>query len=601
MNIRPVCKSCVVSALVILGWSFGLDRALFAQPGQADVKEGVQVLTRGPVHEAFAETVTFDPEPGIVVPKAPPDAIEELPPEQKPEGANVAWVPGYWAWDDERSDFLWVSGVWRNLPPGRQWVPGYWGQSGQGHQWTSGYWADAQTSEVEYLPEPPATVEAGPNIAAPSADKTWLPGSWVWQQGRYVWRPGFWAAVQPEWDWVPAHYVWAPRGYLFVDGYWDHSVGRRGVLFAPVQFDAAVYKRPGFAYSPTTVIDLGAFVNHLFLRPRYQHYYFGDYYAPNYQNLGFYASYAYSSARYGYDPIYAHEVWQHREDPQWEHRVAADFQNRRDHENVRPPRTWAALRAHVTNEATSRDRSLAVAASLDELTKNKDSRLRFQPVDNMEREKLGKYGQEVQKFRQERQKLEAREAATSADKPAKEFVPTKVKLPSSPIVAKPFADLGKDHAPPQLHQAPPPDPKVEAKPRVKRSAAGPPSSGPKEDRDKGDKGQGKGKGKGKANSDKWGTHVLWKGTYMSATTNRLAKQAKEVSEDVQEMGSIAKDVAQEKLGQLREDVSERCEQGRDKVHDVASTFEHYVRERPFQSILIAAGVGLLIGRFWMRR
>jgi hypothetical protein len=37
----------------------------------------LEVLTRGPV-EAFAETVTFDPEPGVVVAKAAPDAIEEL-------------------------------------------------------------------------------------------------------------------------------------------------------------------------------------------------------------------------------------------------------------------------------------------------------------------------------------------------------------------------------------------------------------------------------------------------------------------------------------------------------------------------------------------
>ena len=41
-----------------------------------------------PVHEAFAETVTFDPEPGIVVPSEPPAAIEELPPEQQPEGGQ---------------------------------------------------------------------------------------------------------------------------------------------------------------------------------------------------------------------------------------------------------------------------------------------------------------------------------------------------------------------------------------------------------------------------------------------------------------------------------------------------------------------------------
>ena len=154
------------------GFELWLEQGLLPHSrARPDAEEGVQVLTRGPVHEAFAETVTFDPEPGIVVPKAPPAAIEEVPPEQRPEGANVAWIPGYWGWDDERNDFLWVSGIWRDLPPGRQWVPGYWGKSGQGFQWTSGYWADAKVSEVEYLPEPPATVEAGPNIAAPSADQ----------------------------------------------------------------------------------------------------------------------------------------------------------------------------------------------------------------------------------------------------------------------------------------------------------------------------------------------------------------------------------------------------------------------------------------------
>ena len=91
-----------------------------------------------------------------------------------------------------------------------------------------------------------ATVEVGPNIAASSADQTWLPGCWVWQQNRYAWRPGFWATVQPDWVWVPAHYVWAPRGYVFVDGYWDYSIGRRGVLFAPVYFNRGHIRAAGF-------------------------------------------------------------------------------------------------------------------------------------------------------------------------------------------------------------------------------------------------------------------------------------------------------------------------------------------------------------------
>ncbi len=469
MSVRRVGRVCLVTALVALGANFGLNNAVAAQPGQADAEQGVQVLTRGPVHEAFAETVTFDPEPGIVVPKAPPAAIEELPPDQKPDGDNVAWIPGYWGWDDERSDFLWVSGVWRALPPGRQWVPGYWGRSAQGVQWTSGYWADAKVSEIAYLPEPPATVEAGPNIVAPSPDAMWLPGCWLWQNNRYAWRPGFWAGGQPDWDWVPAHYVYTPRGYVFVDGYWDYSVGRRGVLFAPVYFSAGVYTRPGFSYSPATVIDLGVLASHLFLRPQYQHYYFGDYYAANYQTAGYYPWYSYNSGRHGYDPIYAHERWQHRQDSRWEQRIAADFQNRRVHEDARPLRTWAAQRALGASEPGARETGRVVAEPFSQFTKSQTSPLRFQPIDQSERQKLGQHGQEVQRFREQRQKLETRVAAPSAEQPARQFAPAKVRFPSSPIVARPVTELGKGQVPPKIYEAPRPDFKVEARWRSTRS------------------------------------------------------------------------------------------------------------------------------------
>jgi hypothetical protein len=479
MNVRYVCKWCVLSALVAVGTSFGLNRAVSAPPAApapprpATAEQGVQVLTRGPVHEAFAEPVTFDPEPGIVVPKAPPAAIKEVPPEQRLEGANVAWIPGYWGWDDERNDYLWVSGIWRDVPPGRQWVPGYWGQSGQGFQWTCGYWADAKASEAEYLPEPPATVETGPNVAAPLPDDTWLPGCWVWEQNRYAWRPGFWAAAQPDWDWVPAHYVWAPRGYVYIDGYWDYALNRRGVLFAPVYFEGGIRLQRDFSYSPTTVINPAVFANHLFLRPQYQHYYFGDYYAAEYQTAGFYPSYSYNSGRIGYDPIYAHERWQHRQDSGWEHRQAADFANRRDHEDVRPPRTWAAQREIDARAAHSRERGIVMAASLDRLARSKNSPLRFQPVDQAERQRLVQQAQEVQRFRQQRQGLENNPAGRLAGTRTKEFEPARVRLPASPIVARPGAALAKDHVPPRINEAPKPDYRVAAKPRVNRSAPQP--------------------------------------------------------------------------------------------------------------------------------
>jgi hypothetical protein len=114
---RQASKSSVVAVLVVvmgISWNMAIGQT---QPPDGDAP-GVEVLTRGPVHEAFAGIVTFNPGPGIVVAKAPPDVIEELPSEERPDGDNVSWIPGYWGWDDERSGFLWISGTWRALPPG---------------------------------------------------------------------------------------------------------------------------------------------------------------------------------------------------------------------------------------------------------------------------------------------------------------------------------------------------------------------------------------------------------------------------------------------------------------------------------------------------
>jgi len=240
-----------------------------------------------------------------------------------------------------------------------------------------------------------------------------------------------------------------------------------------VYFNADVYGRPGFSYSPTTVIDLGVFASHLFLRPQYQHYYFGDYYAADYQAAGFYPSYSYNSGRFGYDPIYAYDRWQHRQDRGWEQRQQADFQNRRDHEDLRPPRTWAGQGLRTASDATSRAGLPGVASLLDNLGRNQDSRLRFQPVDQAERQRLARQAQDVQRFRQQRQTLETNAAGAPAETRTKEFTPARVRLPGSPIVAKPGVDLGKDQAPPKIHEAPQPDPKVAPKPRANRPAPQP--------------------------------------------------------------------------------------------------------------------------------
>lgn len=463
--------------MVALGTMAALYQAAAAQQTTAVDPNGMEVLTRGPVHEAFAETITFDPEPGIVVAKAPPEPIEEIAPDQRPEGANVTWIPGYWGWDDERNDYLWLSGIWRSLPPGRQWVPGYWGQSQrgsqqQGFQWTSGYWADAGASEIDYLPEPPASVEAGPNVAAPSADDTWLPGSWVWQQNRYGWRPGYWTKGNQDWDWVPDHYVWTPRGYVFVDGYYDYSVPRRGVVFAPVYFNQGLRSQRGFSYSPSTVINSSVFGSHLFLRPNYGHYYFGDYYGSNYENAGYSPWFSFQSSRRGYDPIYANQRWQNRSDRGWEQRAQANYRNYRDNEDSRPPRDWAAQRELAGRRDPSNRRDFAVATPLDEVTRRNDGQLRFQPVDQTERQQYGQRGQEYRRYLQQRQQLEANAAGTPGQNPANAIGPGRSKFSRSPYVAQSADQLGRDYAPPQRHQVMKPDFQVQPQPRTRAGGQG---------------------------------------------------------------------------------------------------------------------------------
>jgi hypothetical protein len=392
--------------------------------------QGVEELTRGPIHEAFAETVNFDPQPGIVIPSQPPDMIEEIPPDQKPVGDHVVWIPGYWGWEEDAEEFIWISGVWRNLPPARQWLPGYWTSSGWNWQWISGYWADEALEEVVYLPKPPKTLETGPNIQPPSENHLWISGSWIYRNDDYAWRPGYWEPARENWIWVPDHYQWTPLGYIFVDGYWDYQLARRGVLFAPLRVSPVVYQRPGYFYRPTTVIHLDIFTDHVFVRPDYGHYYFGDYYAPRYRDLGFFASFAYHSTR-GYDPIYAHTRWEHRRDRDWERLRRERFEYFRANEDARPPRTWAAMKDRSGDRKNRRD-DVVFAQPLEDYARAEGDRPRFESVTDEDRENMKTKRGEVREFSKDRQKRESRidESIARDDKKVK-----REKLAKSPLIS----------------------------------------------------------------------------------------------------------------------------------------------------------------------
>jgi hypothetical protein len=304
-----------------------------------DVPRGVDVQTRGPVHEAFA-TPTSEPAPTATVAKKPPAPIDEMPPTEKPEG-DVHWIGGYWHWDDERSDYLWVSGCWRTFPGGRTWIPGYWREQGEQWQWVAGFWGAAdkatnQAMEITYHPEPPAPPQVAPPGPAPNADSFYVPGHWVWREGRYFWVAGYWARVQPEYVWIPAHYSWTPSGYIFVPGYWDYTLARRGMLYAPVIVDRSVVGAT-FVYTPAYAVSDVVVVDAMWVRPCHCHYYFGDYYGPVYHRYGYESCVVYS--RTHYDSIVVYRTWEHRDEPRW-HETQINIYIARDAgREPRPPRT----------------------------------------------------------------------------------------------------------------------------------------------------------------------------------------------------------------------------------------------------------------------
>jgi ElaB/YqjD/DUF883 family membrane-anchored ribosome-binding protein len=84
-------------------------------------------------------------------------------------------------------------------------------------------------------------------------------------------------------------------------------------------------------------------------------------------------------------------------------------------------------------------------------------------------------------------------------------------------------------------------------------------------------------------------------------SDRIRNQARVVTKDVQELGGIVRDVAQERLDEFRDGAAECYEQARGKARQAEDAVGTFIGQRPITSILLGIGIGLLLGRFWVRR
>ena len=340
---HPFCRAFgLLTALVLAGQSSAQE---FVPPKNNDpvLQNPIEVQTRGPLHEAYAQPFDQKAEPGPIIPKQPPPAIPEEAPDQRPEGENSQWISGYWAWDAQRQEYLWVSGVYRVPPQGRNFIPGYWQNSPDGSRWISGFWSAANQQELPYTPEPPMPLEESPLLPAPDDASTYIPGTWVYRDTRFIWRGGYYAPVRPGRVWNPPHYVWTPRGYLFVDGYWDLPFEDRGLVFAPVYFNEPLWRDSRWRYRPSFVVGFDSFFDSCFIGGG--SFYFGNYYDPFYSRHGYRPWY---SGRGQYDPVFAYYGAQrHRNDPNWIAGQQQTYANRSNGRSFAPPVNLAQQNAFV--------------------------------------------------------------------------------------------------------------------------------------------------------------------------------------------------------------------------------------------------------------
>jgi hypothetical protein len=435
------CHSCLAIVTVFVS-------SLSLSPPAAAQQESIVVRTRGPVHEAFATAVSFNSQPTAVIPTEPPAPLAEALPARMPVGENIAWIPGYWEWDSTGDGYLWVSGMWRDLPPGREWVPGYWRPTAGGHQRIAGYWADSSATEHSYVPEPPEPVETGPDIESPGTGQAWVPGMWRWVDDRYRWQAGFWTPLHERWTYVPDHYRWTPRGHLHVRGYWDHAPLRRGVMFAPVTFTT----RPE-NFRPDVVILADAVVRHLFIRTGNGAYHFGDYYDPTLRREGFIPALQYGLAgTLGFDPVTAHVRWSQRSDATWLRQRRDEYLHYYQNRDSRPPVVLAALdEMDGVRGARIGDLRYPVAAPLDRYVAAAEQQgASFRPTDAPARARAAELGAELARISGQRRDFEAAAAVERAESFAVD--------PSgrSPLRGRDIDAAAPAEGPPALPQGPPP-------------------------------------------------------------------------------------------------------------------------------------------------
>lgn len=80
----------------------------------------------------------------------------------------------------------------------------------------------------------------------------------------------------------------------------------------------------------------------------------------------------------------------------------------------------------------------------------------------------------------------------------------------------------------------------------------------------------------------------------------IGATASQMGQQIRDMGTQVRDQATQRYEQLRDQATDYYNTGRQRAHEWEKGLEDYVHEKPLQAVLIAAGVGVLLGVLWKR-
>lgn len=80
----------------------------------------------------------------------------------------------------------------------------------------------------------------------------------------------------------------------------------------------------------------------------------------------------------------------------------------------------------------------------------------------------------------------------------------------------------------------------------------------------------------------------------------VKEKAQQATQNLRDLGNQVRDAASEKYNQFSEQARGYYSQGKEAAEHFEQSIEGYVQDKPIQALLIAAGVGLLLGVLWKR-